>query len=417
MGDEIIPGTGDWHFGLAGIVYKPFVKILEEELGLVEGENFFVAYYDWRKPIEHSARDYLYETIQHAKEVTGQKKVSIVSHSMGGLVSRSYVQSKYYKFDVAQLIMMCTPNAGSPPDFSYWTGGTLPEESFEKVNLVQLYMDAYLWLLPRLTNMNEVNAIHEFFKGLKDIVPGAAYGNYLFMKSSDGEYGVVPYRQMKTKNTFLDGLNSRRKLLKKRHIPLTLIGGIGEETVRYLEIKPSNTTKIWEDGEVTGSLRTDLGDGNATLSSVFSIEGDKHIFKGSHNEVLYKSLPLLANKLGRTYEGESTSIPDFDDYALIILKGRGHIKVTEKGEHFSQVVKPDTSTSIGHQLSVVRIKQNSCLVVAPAFLETHLVNFVPHEVKNVECLIIKKECKRDGFIEVQSKEPILVNDYLLGELK
>lgn len=412
MGDEIIPGTGDWHFGLAGIVYKPFVKLLQSELGLKEGENFFVAYYDWRKPIDHSARRYLYDTIQHAKKVTGKKKVAIVSHSMGGLVSRSYIESNFYKFDVSQLIMMCTPNAGSPPNFSYWTGGSLPGESGEKINLVRLYMDAYLWLLPRVTNMSEVDVIHEYFKGLKDITPGAAYGNYLFMKNSDEEFGVVPYHTMETKNKFLDILNKKREVVKKRHIPITLIGGIGEETIRYLEIEPSDSTDIWVDGEVTGSLKTELGDGNATLSSVFSIEGDKHILEGSHNEVLYKSLPLLANKLGRSYEAKPLSYPSFDDYSLIILKGRGHIKVKEKGEHYSQLVRPDTSTSIEHHLSVVRIKQMSCLVVSQEFLRSHTVHFVPHELKDVDYILIKKGSRTENHIHVSSKDPLPVNGLL-----
>ncbi len=411
MGDEIIPGTGDWHFGLAGIVYKPFVKLLERELGLKEGENFFVSYYDWRKPIEHSARRYLYDTIEHAKKITGKKKVVIISHSMGGLVSRSYVESNYYKFDVSQLIMMCTPNAGSPPNFSYWTGGSLPGESGDKFNLVRLYMDAYLWLLPRVTNMSRVDAIHEFFKGLKDITPGAAYGNYLFMKNNDGEFGVVPYQTMNTKNNFLDGLNNKREVMKKRHIPITLIGGIGEETIRYLEVEPSDSPDIWIDGEVTNSLKTELGDGNATLSSVFSLEGDKHIFQGSHNEVLYKSLPLLAKKLGRSC-GEEKPYPSFNDYSLIILKGKGHIKLKEKTEHISHLLRPDTSTSIEHHMSVVRIKQMSCLVVSQEFLRTYTVNFVPHELRDVEYLLIKKGKRTESRIHVSSKDPIPVNALL-----
>ncbi|MDQ0482486.1 hypothetical protein QO000_001455 [Alkalihalobacillus hemicentroti] len=83
MSDEIIPGTGNWHFGIAGIVYKPFIDLLQKELGLIEGETLFIAYYDWRKPIRHSAQHYVYETIQRAKEVSKQKKVHVICHSMG----------------------------------------------------------------------------------------------------------------------------------------------------------------------------------------------------------------------------------------------------------------------------------------------------------------------------------------------
>lgn len=57
----------------------------------------------------------LAEYITWVKWKTGSKKVDIVAHSMGGLISRRYI-AKYMKAtspDVNQLIMLGTPNAGS----------------------------------------------------------------------------------------------------------------------------------------------------------------------------------------------------------------------------------------------------------------------------------------------------------------
>lgn len=51
----------------------------------------------------------------------GQQKVIIVAHSMGGLVSRAYMESSLYRDDVAALFTLGTPHVGVPVDaLSTW---------------------------------------------------------------------------------------------------------------------------------------------------------------------------------------------------------------------------------------------------------------------------------------------------------
>ncbi len=52
------------------------------------------------------------QIIQKVKSLTGQNKVNIVAHSKGGLDARVYLNNTNNK-DVANLIMIGTPNAGS----------------------------------------------------------------------------------------------------------------------------------------------------------------------------------------------------------------------------------------------------------------------------------------------------------------
>ncbi len=54
----------------------------------------------------------LKETIEHAKADSGASRVSLIAHSMGGLVARTYVESALYRGDVAQVTMLGTPQAG-----------------------------------------------------------------------------------------------------------------------------------------------------------------------------------------------------------------------------------------------------------------------------------------------------------------
>ena len=54
----------------------------------------------------------LKETIEHARADSGSSRVSLIAHSMGGLVARAYVESALYSGNVAQVTMLGTPQAG-----------------------------------------------------------------------------------------------------------------------------------------------------------------------------------------------------------------------------------------------------------------------------------------------------------------
>jgi pimeloyl-ACP methyl ester carboxylesterase len=55
----------------------------------------------------------LSEYIDHVQEATGAEKVDLLVHSMGGMISRYYIDRVMTEDDVAQLIILGTPMAGS----------------------------------------------------------------------------------------------------------------------------------------------------------------------------------------------------------------------------------------------------------------------------------------------------------------
>jgi len=64
-----------------------------------------------------SANDHaqeLAQIVEQVKSMTGQDKVNIVGHSKGGLDARVYLNNSLSRSDVANLIMIGTPNAGDP---------------------------------------------------------------------------------------------------------------------------------------------------------------------------------------------------------------------------------------------------------------------------------------------------------------
>ncbi len=77
------------------------------------GNAVYACPYDWRLSIDKAAELYLKPLIDQVKSINHADKVILVAHSMGGLVSRSYIQSGYYENDVSSLYMLGTPNMGS----------------------------------------------------------------------------------------------------------------------------------------------------------------------------------------------------------------------------------------------------------------------------------------------------------------
>jgi len=80
----------------------------------LERDGFDVYYTTGISPARNLYRNAqrLKETIERARADSGASQVSLIAHSMGGLVARAYVESALYGGDVAQVFMLGTPQAG-----------------------------------------------------------------------------------------------------------------------------------------------------------------------------------------------------------------------------------------------------------------------------------------------------------------
>ncbi len=92
------------------------------------GCTLFPTPYDWRMDVADAADAYLIPMIEHAKDVSGMAKVNIVAHSMGGLVTRSYINGLTdppmpQSADIDHFIMVGTPNHGAAIAYYLWEGG------------------------------------------------------------------------------------------------------------------------------------------------------------------------------------------------------------------------------------------------------------------------------------------------------
>lgn len=160
----------NWIFILpARTAYQALIDRLELA-GYKRGENLFIAHYDWRQTNTESATEYLVPTIEEAKAVTGSENVDVIAHSMGGLVTRAYVQGENYENDIDQFIMLGTPNEGATDAYLAWEGGILPgrwDQSLKwYLNLIET-----AHLKRNGESLPPPLSFRKFFPFLKDLLP------------------------------------------------------------------------------------------------------------------------------------------------------------------------------------------------------------------------------------------------------
>jgi pSer/pThr/pTyr-binding forkhead associated (FHA) protein/pimeloyl-ACP methyl ester carboxylesterase len=109
--------------------YKRLVDYLVGSLGYTEGKDLFVFGYDWRLDLRHAARS-LGNAVSEWEELPGRAagKFILIAHSAGGLVSRYYVERMGGRHHVERLILLGTPNRGTPKPLMSMlgAGGLLP---------------------------------------------------------------------------------------------------------------------------------------------------------------------------------------------------------------------------------------------------------------------------------------------------
>jgi len=94
-------------------VYNQLITYLTS-LGFVAEQTLFTCPYDWRLPLEKAVVA-LGHCIERARRVVGpDAKFIVIAHSMGGPLTRYYVEVLGHQDDVEKLILMGTPNLGAP---------------------------------------------------------------------------------------------------------------------------------------------------------------------------------------------------------------------------------------------------------------------------------------------------------------
>ena len=243
-------------------VYHSLIASLEAAGYTEENHYFSVFFYDWRKPLADNIYrlDQLITTVTTA---TGTDSVDLIGHSMGGVVSRAYIQSDSYDGDVSHLVTLGSPHYGAARAYPYWQAAYF----YEMSGLERIVFGVLLvYYMARDGNPIPVYALRDNIPSLLDILPTE---DYLYDNDTNL---LIPESGMIHRNLYLAFLDDNLAQLFAR-VDVATFAGTDQTTTdkfyvrdRYFWEWPN-----WDDGKPNWAredeFKTLLGDGTVSLSS------------------------------------------------------------------------------------------------------------------------------------------------------
>lgn len=387
-GEGIINNKGSLYFGPADYIYEPLIEYLEHN-GYETDYNLKVAFYNWRLSIKVITRNYLIPTINKIKNNLNVSKVNLICHSMGGLVARDYIQSEYYQQDIENLIMIGTPNSGSPTAYYFWGGGEIPYKNINDNIFYKLIWKSYTWYLKKLYKGNKLNNLRKHFPAVKDLLPSKKfYGNYLFTEARFKRKLFIPNETLQSQNEFLNTLNDEINVLYNRVPNIHQIIGYGYSTNNQICVDTINKGK-WEDGKPLYSLKTKLGDGTVTIDSSNISDSKKYYIKKNHSEIVKFSDEIIGNILDiKSYN--KTLSNDKDILVSILITNIKEIKVEIDGNLINKNELKGSNSIYNIDLE----KDNMWIIIRRKKIDNLKIYVAPKDKVKSEALILTNKRKK-----------------------
>lgn len=274
------------------------IKQTLTNLNYLENRDFYVFAYDWRRPVSQTA-DNLKQFID-AKNIN--TKVSLVGHSLGGLVARIYAQ-KYGTEKINNIITVGSPHQGTALVYKAVEAGEIDQN------------DSLMWLaLKIILNLNknkfetDKETINNSFPVLVNLFP-----TYNFLKNSQGQ--EISLNSLSIKNNLL---TNYQVTFPEVYPVFQSIAGEKGNTLSGYEIKQRSTFEqlldFYPDGKPVNSF-SETGD-YTVISRSAQAGNNPKILNLEHGELIYKStgVKTILEKLDIPYqnnqlvEGRSTKI-------------------------------------------------------------------------------------------------------------
>lgn len=311
----IIPGIlGSWRiFDDTPLVidpifdtFDPLIQTLDQN-GYQEGKDLFVFPYEWRESNVETAK-LLRIRIEEIKVQTKWPRVDIVSHSMGGLVARQYIEMLGGSESVNQLITLGTPQNGSPKSYLTWEGGEFTQDNFIEEFLIQK-------IFQQEAEENGYEGIFDYItekpiESVRQLLP--VYSYLRSVKTGD----MREYPTGHPKNVFLEDLNDPDNLSNLDPVWFTNIVGKLKKDTTITGLRVSNSITnvflgkeldiLWGHGKPDGyddlfgdqGLEIGSGDGTVPLVSSTGIVADETIeLQSKHNDLPADAAKIVYDRL------------------------------------------------------------------------------------------------------------------------
>ncbi len=313
----------------------PFIKEYDgiiltlKNLGYTENDLLYIWPYDWRKNVAENTSKLNTYLNSNVFSKYPDAKISLVGHSLGGLIARSWTQTNNNKGKLNHLITVASPNLGAIQPYRAWEGGEIFQDSSALAVATNLLLH-----IGKNKLQTDRETIQQLFPVLKDLLPTAPY---LIRKTDNTE---ITKNQMYIWNSWLETLNSSVSPL----YPLfNAIGGTGNDTPHeYVVTQPNKIDFLlgnWQDGKPV-ETKTETGDGTVTTArSVFSDDANTILSKDHGSLVSSKEgIKAILDILNISYteneiaEGSSTR---FTPSLLFTMQSPATISITANGTTYT----------------------------------------------------------------------------------
>lgn len=349
-------------FDMARCTYQPLIDALES-VGYDSdpnspNQNLFIAYYNWLRPNAESAANDLAPVVSQALAKTGATKIHIITHSNGGLVTRSWIQNQSASTVVDKLIMLAPPNYGVARVYPAWAGGDISREGWGKRTFIfNRLMESYGTPLSCIEEYCEYTDttyhafIHQYVLSAKDLIPV-----FNFLIDPGGQLKNYQDMHPDNRNLALDAMNQdvQNGLINKVG-QVTVIGGTGDaETYDgYVYQACPGCAPLWLDGRIPtdhNSQRFYDGDGTVGRLRVRLPGITPIMIEAGHAEIVARAISQIFNILQlpvpTIVPTPTPPPPPADTLLYTAVRGVNTIDATNNGASTSSVEADSAAYSV-----------------------------------------------------------------------
>jgi len=232
--------TSAWVLDPIANTYGSLIQTFKDA-GYEEGINLFPVPYDWRNRNQDTAAQFLEYKITEAKAASDEHdQVDVVAHSMGGLVTRWYIEAMN-KTDIHKFAMLGTPNRGSAKDYYVWEGGNFSvydywSRTFFFVPLIETMKAGYGY-----ENRSDREFIQAMVPAARQLLPV-----YTYLYNLDNQ-SWINVASMIWRNDLIPFLNYNRLITNLELGNIHIFAGTGQNTLSSIGVRNS-AGPDWMDG-------------------------------------------------------------------------------------------------------------------------------------------------------------------------
>ncbi|MBM3209367.1 hypothetical protein FJZ40_03690 [Candidatus Shapirobacteria bacterium] len=262
--------SGSWSLApYAESAYRPLLDALKNA-----GVNHQLFAYDWRREMKDAAP--VLATFLDKNLVAGQS-ANLVGHSLGGLVSRAYLEKEGGNNRLDKLLTAGSPHRGAPAVYYPWEGGEVPRSDLAQWLAINLLI--YHCRKPGETPRQVIQRIAP---SLGDLLPIDPY-------LKDWKTGILkPIEKMIEKNRWLT-----TNFPPSFGVTVGTLSGNGFDTLENIRFKPRTRLDTllgnWVDGKPAGQEKTTAGDGTVLRKSSELADAQNIILNQTHGGLIASS--------------------------------------------------------------------------------------------------------------------------------